>query len=118
MTSTLSCFFMVIVCAIRRFKLREEHLPDKLFVRKGCFGAGVSGVDVDFIEVRIPQISIAGDNRAQHLLSISLPEDLQRGCRIDCRLTHRKEIPDELKARIEVLTHLIERLSKLHQTVQ
>src|SRR5690348_2489583 len=92
-------------------KLRQENLPNELVVGESSFSARTKRVDVHLVEVSVPQVSVARNDCAQHLLGICLPEDLQGGRRVDRGLTHREEVPKQPEIRIEVLTHLVQRLA-------
>src|SRR5512135_3412294 len=78
MISTLSCFFIGLTDRSRSAQIGEEDLSNELLVGKGCFGAAVERVDIGIVNVRVPQVGVAGNDRLEALLGVGLPQDLQR----------------------------------------
>ena len=65
----------------------------------------------------VPKVSIAGDNRFQHLVCVRLPKDLQAGLGIDGWFRHGKEETEKLEVWVKELSNLIKRLTQLNQAI-
>jgi hypothetical protein len=74
--------------------------------------------DILPIEVRIPKVGVAWDDRRQDVVGVGLPQDLQGRLTVDGRITHGEEETDQLQGGIKELLYLMDRPRDLDDRVE